>query len=197
MMRSLLVVIVLLLSVPAACASDPGTDAGPPGDAATESDGSPTFGPCRGQADCASSSDFCYGPNESNCGIPPREECENDGSCGGTGELCHSIDDSCSEDGVGSTCGTACDPVTSPCGSGFVCDATGHCRPPVCGEGGFTCPISERCDPASIDTSGPAHAITDGCVAVHCATDATCPATTRCVNGRCQDGLGTCEPPAP
>jgi hypothetical protein len=190
-MRTLLV--VLLLSLPIACASDPAAMAP---DAAIVPDGSPIFGPCRDQVDCDSSSDQCYGPNDTNCGIPPHEECDSDPSCGGKGQVCHSIDDSCSDDGVGSACGPRCDLVPSACETNFTCDESGHCRPPVCGSG-FACAISERCDPASIDTSAPAYSITHGCVADHCATDATCPATTRCVNGRCQDGLGRCSPPAP
>ena len=32
------------------------------------------------------------------------------------------------------------------------------------------------------------HAITHGCTIIHCQSDASCPSTTVCVNGYCQDG---------
>jgi hypothetical protein len=207
-MRPYLLACALLLLSTACGSSDPVADAAPaPADAATDARvivkadadvDPPPAGQCRERGDCASAGDLCYGPDEPMCGAAPQEECDDDGSCG-KGEVCHSIADGCSGDGVGSRCGFPCMHAGAPtCGNLFTCDLTGHCRPLACAaKDGFTCPVSQTCDPATIDPRAPAHAITHGCVVAACTSDATCPAESRCVNGKCQDGFGECSPPVP
>jgi hypothetical protein len=205
-MRTLLLAFSVILLSTACGSSDPVADAAP----GTPDAAVPVFdaagpdaemlppGACRSQADCSPGGNICYGPNDPMCGIPPQEECDDDGSCN-KGQVCHSIPDSCSPDDVGSQCGFPCVGGGAPaCGQGFVCDGTGHCRAQPCGgKGGFTCPVSQACVPTTIDPNLPAHEQTHGCVIASCTTDATCPTDTRCVNGRCQDGFGTCSPPVP
>jgi len=209
-MRNLLLAFSVVLLSTACGSSDPAADASPGapdamGDAqgnmgpdAGVPDAALPTGACRTQTDCASGSDICYGPNDPMCGTPPREECNDDSGCG-KGQVCHSIEDSCSPDGIGSQCSFPCINTGAPqCDLGFACDGTGHCRAQPCGgKGGFTCPVSQACDPTTIDTGLPAHAQTHGCVVAACTTDATCPTDTRCVNGRCQDSFGACSPPVP
>lgn len=165
--------------------SGAGGDASPPDAAETG---------CRSSADCSAPQEGCVGPNDVFCGIPPREECAGDQDCG-AGTVCHAIPDSCSVDGIGSSCNAPCSP--GQCGDGFVCAATGQCMPVACDDQEFDCSPSEICDPSSIDPSLPVHAITHGCTVIPCQDDAPCPSATVCVNGYCQDGPGTCSPPAP
>lgn len=203
-MRNLLLAFSMLLVSTACGSSDPAADAAPGtpdarvADAGSPDASTPPMGACRTQADCASGFDICYGPNEPMCGIPPQEECSDDPGCG-KGRVCHSVPDSCSPDGVGSLCGSPCVGAGAPvCADGFACDGTGHCRALPCGgKSGVACPVSQTCDPSTIDPNGPAHAQTHGCVVASCSTDATCPTATRCVNGRCQDSFGACSPPVP
>ena len=194
--------LLVLVAALAACGSnDPGPDASPtPTPDASPADepdaAGPADGRCHTQSDCTSGFEICYGPNDPKCGIPPRQECDDDSGCTGKGQVCHSVADSCSPDGVGSMCAKPCD--GSGCDDGFTCDGTGHCRASTCGAPeGFACPRSQTCDPSSIDTGAAAHAITHGCVSTSCSSDGECPTDTRCVNDRCQDDLGTCSPPVP
>lgn len=138
----------------------------------------------------------CVGPSDTNCGIPPQQQCAGDGDCGGGGNVCHAIADSCSPRGIGSMCGAACTPGDA-CGDGFVCDAQGACRPIPCDDPAYACRAAETCDPGSIDPAGAVYDITHGCTSIACADDGPCPGTSVCVNSYCQDGLGTCMPPAP
>jgi hypothetical protein len=186
---------VLLWLVTAGCGDaevidvvvDAGVDAG--GAIADAGDGS-----CRESADCAASSELCFGPSDVFCGIPPQVECQDDAACG-EGRVCHAIEDSCSGDGIGATCGAPCDATS--CQGDFACGTSGRCEAIPCGGAGVACRASELCDPTSIVTDGPVDERTHGCVAIACANDATCPATTFCVNGRCQDGVGSCASPPP
>jgi hypothetical protein len=167
-------------------------------DAATSSlDGSQSAA-CHGDSDCHGPGVRCFGPNDTNCGIPPRQPCADDAQCP-AGERCHSVEDECSADRVGSMCGPPCGAGGPACDPGFVCSASGSCRPRPCDDPDmpFACRAPQRCDATTIDPSGPAYNITHGCVDIHCQTAATCPAGSDCVNGRCQAGPGECEPPAP
>jgi hypothetical protein len=209
-MRNLGLAFAMLLLSTAACgSSDPAADAAPgapdarvivKADADVDVPDASTLptGACRQQSDCAPGGNICYGPNDPMCGIPPMQECDDDSTCG-KGQVCHSSLDTCSPDRVGSLCGFPCIGAGAPqCSEGFTCDGTGHCRADRCGgKGAFQCPASQACDPTTIDTELPAHAVTHGCVVAACTTDATCPTDTRCVNGRCQDSFGACSPPVP
>jgi hypothetical protein len=144
---------------------------------------------CHRNGDCASDL-ACVGPDEGPaCGIPPRQECQNDQSCA-TGEHCNAIADACSATGVGSMCGAAC--TASSCDPGFRCNASGACEPIPCDQG-TTCLSYQQCDAtAAHDTSGPVYAHTDGCVNVSCSSDAGCSAGEACVNRVCQTAIGQC-----
>lgn len=156
----------------AACGGDGGVDA-----------------PCHATTECAAGLG-CAGPNDPQvCGIPPREPCADDAQCAGA--RCHVIADPCSPDGFGSECRSACG--TDPdCGAGFRCDA-GACAAVRC-DAGATCAGREVCDPSRITATTPTHDRTDGCYPVACTSDAGCGDRT-CVNGACQDSIGTCEEP--
>jgi hypothetical protein len=185
--KQILCCLFLACAIMACDSSDPGTVPDAALDAADEG--------CRDSTECTGST-FCVGPNDVNCGIPPREECQIDQDCAAPGDVCHAIADSCSGDGVGSFCGPPC---TQPdeCGAGFTCDAQGACRPIACDAAEFECRPSEICDPSSVDPGAPVPEITHGCVNIQCADDAPCPGATVCVNGYCQDGPGVCSLPAP
>jgi hypothetical protein len=148
-------------------------------------------GSCQSRDECGGGS-LCFGPDEPFCGAHPLEDCDSDEQC--PDGVCHAIFDGCSADGIGSTCGAAC--TSESCGDGFTCTDGGHCRPTACGDA-FMCRASEECDPSSIEAAGPVHAITHGCVAIACTNDDPCSGASRCVNGRCQSGLGHCAPPPP
>jgi hypothetical protein len=166
-------------------------DAATPDAAAPDAMGDTT---CRGPDDCTGSGLSCVGPNETNCGIPPREECVDDNGCGAY-QRCHTVADACSPDGVGATCGPECTPGDTSCGEGFACEQ-GACRAVLCDQG-FACRASERCDPSSVVPTAPIADRDHGCQSITCAGDEACPTGTFCVNGICQDGLGACMPPAP
>ena len=172
--------------------SDDG-DTGGPMDAAVAID-APADGTCRSFAECPPD-EFCLGPNDVNCGVPPQEGCFGDGDCL-AGDLCHVIFDSCSGDGFGSMCGPPCNPGEA-CGDNMVCNADGACRPLGCDDPLVECSPSQVCDPASIDPAGPVYDIDRGCESIACMDDNPCPGMSACVNGRCQDGLGVCSLPAP
>jgi hypothetical protein len=152
-------------------------------------------GACLGPNDCADGLS-CVGPEERLCGVRPQEECEFARDC--VGEFganlrCHAQPDPCSPDGIGSACAEACE--GAGCEVGFVCQ-NGSCVPQRCNDG-FQCSPTEECDASSIDGSGPAHAVTHGCVPIACTSDEPCPEDAVCVNGRCQTGAGTCSLPPP
>lgn len=144
---------------------------------------------CRSHDDCGSDL-FCYGPNRPNvCGIPPREQCWKDADCP-MGTLCHTVFDHCSPDGIGSECKPPC--TVDSCGPDFRCNASGACEPIPCDEG-FTCPDRQTCDAMlAHDATLPVHARTSGCVNITCNADGACPTGKFCVEGYCQDELGTC-----
>lgn len=144
---------------------------------------------CRSNDDCGSDL-YCFGPNRSNvCGIPPQEQCATDTDCF-MGTVCHAIWDACSSDAIGSQCNPPC--TADNCGMGFRCNAGGACEPIPCDEG-FTCPDRQKCDSAPAhDMTLPVHARTNGCVNIDCTADSGCPTGKFCVEGYCQDGLGTC-----
>lgn len=144
---------------------------------------------CRSNDDCGSDL-YCFGPNRPNvCGIPPREFCASNADCP-MGDVCQAIFDSCSQDGLGSECNVPCN--ANSCGMGFRCNAGGACEPIPCDEG-FTCPDRQKCDSAlAHDMTLPVHARTNGCVNIDCMADSGCPTGKFCVDGYCQDGLGTC-----
>src|SRR5215468_243870 len=86
---------------------------------------------CRSTSDCDSGLG-CAGPDDRQpCGIPPRQECASDAACQGT--RCHAIADTCSPDGVGSECRTACT-GDGECGAGFHC-SNGACAAIPCTPG--------------------------------------------------------------
>ena len=146
---------------------------------------------CNATADCDTGLD-CAGPDDpAVCGIAPRQECQSDTDCQVVDTYCHVIADSCSPDGVGSECRPACT-GDAACGTGFRCDAN-HCIAIAC-DAGFACADREACDPSRITNATPIYDRHHGCFAVACTTDAICDAGA-CVNGTCQDGLGTCEKP--
>jgi hypothetical protein len=202
MKSALLVLLGLALSsVLGACGDDgdgPGApdatvpDATAPDASAPDAAGATT---CRSQDDCTGTGLSCLGPNETNCGIPPREQCADDQGCGAD-QRCHALADACSADGVGSTCSPPCTPGDEGCGEGFTCDPDGVCQAVLCDQG-FACRASERCDPSSIAPDAPAYDRDHGCQSIPCENDDPCPTGTLCVNGICQDGLGTCTAPAP
>ena len=146
--------------------------------------------PCHGGGDC--SADLaCAGVNDPQvCGIPPREGCATDADCGG--DRCHAVDDPCSPDGIGSECRPACDLIDGICGPGFTCDA-GACVAIRC-DAGFACEGREVCDPSRITATTPVFDRNHACFPVTCADDSAC-AGRFCVNGTCQDTLGSCEIP--
>lgn len=170
-----------------------GTSTGGMTGGTTSQGGSGGQGGCRDSSVCGPA-EGCVGPEDINCGIPPQEQCASNADCPG-GAVCHSISDSCSPDHVGSQCGAACS-QDSECG-GFACGPGGSCAPVACDEPGFECLPSQTCDPGSIDPNAPPSERTNGCQTIPCQSDGMCPASTVCVNGYCQTGLGVCMPPAP
>ncbi|HWN67089.1 MAG TPA: hypothetical protein VNM90_05585 [Haliangium sp.] len=192
----LLIGALALSSALGACGDDGGGGPGAP-DAATPDAATPDAGDmtCRGPSDCTGSGLSCLGPNQPNCGIPPREQCADDSGCGAD-QRCHAVADGCSPDGVGATCGPACTPGDTSCGEGFECGQSGACQAVLCDQG-FDCRASESCDPSSIAPDAPVADRDHGCQSITCEDDEPCPTGTFCVNGICQDGLGTCTAPAP
>jgi hypothetical protein len=74
------------------------------------------------------------------------------------------------------------------CGRGATCNAmTGICEPFTCSGDGVTCPPLFEC----VAGSGG-----DECQRLACETDAECGGAP-CVEGRCHEGFGVCQPPAP
>lgn len=155
------------------------------------SDGGGVGARCNAHADCDQDL-ACAGPNDHpGCGIPPREQCTDDSTCGG--DRCHVIPDPCSVDGFGTECRSACT-GDGNCGAGFRCD-NGACRAILCDAGaGVTCAGREVCDPARITAATPLWDHTDGCFPVACTSDDAC-GERACVNGECQDTRGTCVEP--
>lgn len=146
---------------------------------------------CRASRDCNVGLG-CAGPDDPHaCGIAPREECGSDAACNAAGDRCHAIADSCSSDGIGSECGPACS-GDGACGTGFRCSA-GACVAIAC-DAGFACAAREVCDPAQLPSSTPVYNRHHGCFSITCSFDGECPGRY-CVNGSCQDGLGTCAVP--
>lgn len=153
--------------------------------------GGGTGSACHADADCAAEL-ACAGPNDRQaCGIPPREECTSDADCTGVSGRCHLIGDPCSADGFGSQCRPACT-GDAACGVGLRCDA-GACVAIAC-NAGFACANREVCDPARITAATPVYDRHHGCFPIACSSDGEC-AGLSCVNGRCQDGPGTCVVP--
>jgi hypothetical protein len=146
-------------------------------------------GDCHATADCKGDLE-CAGVNDGPaCGIAPREQCADDGTC--SGGRCHAIGDPCSADAIGSECKPACtgDPE---CGAGFRCNA-GACVAVLC-NAGFACAPREVCDPARIPATAPVFDRHHGCFAVTCTGEADC-GERFCVNGTCQDAVGACVVP--
>src|SRR5262245_50318982 len=74
--------------------------------------------PCRTGGECAMDLYCADSDDPPVCGIPPRQGCAADSDCQ-TGERCHAIDDSCSPDGIGSECRSACVTDTDCGGAAF------------------------------------------------------------------------------
>lgn len=139
---------------------------------------------CRGTLECAA-------PNDPQvCGVPANERCSSDADCDPSGR-CHAVVDPCSPDGIGSECRPPCS--DGGCGEGFVCGAGGACEAIACDEG-WSCEPQQACDPV-LAQSGPVHARAHGCVAIACSSDGECPGGGACVNGVCQDDVGSCVEP--
>ncbi len=144
---------------------------------------------CRSTADCTGELE-CSGVNDGPvCGIAPLEQCSSDADCGPGN--CHAVFDPCSFDHVGSECGEPCIDGMS-CDEGFLCDQ-GHCIAQPC-DAGFACAGREECDPGRIAGTAPVFDRHHGCFAVACTTDDEC-GERFCVNGSCQDDVGTCVVP--
>lgn len=151
-------------------------------------------GGCRSSNECPPD-EGCVGPEDTFCGIPPQEECLSSADCA-AGDICHSMFDGCSPDGVGSRCGAPCT-QDSECGDAkLVCGPDGSCAPMACDVPGAECLTTQTCDAASIDPNAAPSERTDGCKNVACQSDAGC-SSGACVNGYCQTGVGACMPPAP
>jgi hypothetical protein len=148
---------------------------------------------CHSTRDCDVHSGLaCVGQTDhGGCGIPPRQDCSGDVDCNGVAQRCHAILDSCSPDGIGSECRPAC-AQDGECGSDLRCDA-GACVAISCAAG-FACAGREVCEPARIPASAPVYDRHHGCFLVTCAADSEC-GSRFCVNGSCQDLLGTCMEP--
>lgn len=151
--------------------------------------------PCRSDADCSSAAfERCIAPDESGgCGacMDPPNDCVIDSDCpsmDGVQYVCEEAEVSCpcSGDGVGTYCIAPCS-VTG-CDDGFTCASSGHCTADPCGDDDFTCPLGTTCTPTGTSDD-------HGCLRTTCTTDADCPCGAGCVEGRCFDTLGTCEPP--
>ncbi len=149
---------------------------------------------CRANGECAEG-DYCAAINDPNvCGIPPQEGCFSHEECGEEGR-CHAISDSCSQDGIGSQCGSPC-AQDAECGEGFTCNNEGGCVPQSC-EAGFECRLVQVCDPAPVDPQVAIHALSTGCVFVACQQDGDCVEGLFCVKGICQEALGVCSEDLP
>lgn len=144
---------------------------------------------CRDSSDCSGSLE-CSGPNDPQvCGIPANEQCSSDTDCDAN-QRCHAVPDPCSPDGVGSECRPPCEP--GGCLEGYTCGASGACEATPCDQG-HTCPDHMACDPEAA-VSGPVHARAHGCRTIACSDDGPC-SDGACVNGFCQESLGSCVEP--
>ncbi len=143
--------------------------------------------PCHSTTQCLSGL-YCIGPDEGpSCGIAPRHDCATNSDCTG-GDTCNAISDPCSASGVGSECAPPC----TTCDTGFRCNASGACEPTPCDEG-TVCSAILHCDTTvAHDTSGAVYNHSSGCVQTNCSQDSDCAATQACVNGVCQQGIGSC-----
>ena len=142
---------------------------------------------CRNTDDCAGDLE-CAGVNDpAVCGIAPHEDCIDDTACGA--DRCHAIIDPCSPDTIGSECRAAC-ADDGECGDGFRCDL-GACVAILC-DAGFACAPRQICDIARITPATPVFDRNHGCFEVACTADIGC-GDRFCVNGTCQDDLGTCQ----
>jgi hypothetical protein len=146
---------------------------------------------CHSTDDCTVSLECAGADDPPVCGVAPREGCADDSNC--PGQRCHAIEDGCSADGIGSECRDACTTDPECGGAGFRCDA-GACVAVTCENDQFQCAPREVCDPSRITASTPVFDRTHACFPVTCAIDGDCNGRV-CVNGTCQDDLGTCVKP--
>ncbi len=150
---------------------------------------------CRDSNDCADSGQGCMGVDISVCGIPPQEGCFGDEDCLG-GEVCMSILDQCSFDGVGSACRLPCE-RDDQCGPELFCNDAGRCQAIPCTEPEAACPQYMECDPGRILPDARIADQHSGCFYVSCREDGDCNEQEFCVNSICQSGLGFCGDPVP
>jgi len=145
---------------------------------------------CQSDDECRSGL-YCRGPNQDPaCGIPVRTDCGDDSGC--FNAVCHAVYDVCSPTGMGSACDFSCTEGRN-CDGGFRCnETTGACEAVPCDEG-FACPAHQVCDPSRFDAATPVFARHHGCFDVDCSSDTACNDGERCVNGRCQEGIGFCR----
>ena len=178
--------LVVLFSMCLACVIACGDDGA--GDADAGGDGS-----CRDSVECAPD-EGCVGPDDVFCGIPPRQECNDDQACF-AGTVCHVVADSCNATGIGSMCDVPCNPGDA-CGPAMVCNAEGACRALACDDPLYDCRPGQTCGQAPSDPATPVWDLHRGCENILCSDDGGCPDDTVCVNGNCQQGPGVCSPPA-
>jgi len=152
--------------------------------------GGPPDGACRKQEDCdPNGGEICFAPDESNCGACqlPDMPCMVDDDCGPEA-VCAPFEAQC-----------ACNPGENNCVPVTPCTMDAQCAPEercdgnicvlkTCSQDGLACPPFFDCVPG---TGG------DECQRIPCATDGDCGDGGFCVKGRCFDGLGMCQLPAP
>jgi hypothetical protein len=138
---------------------------------------------CRSDAECGitSTPNVCVAAGDP---IPP---------CCGTGPQCGPTR-SCS--GLGADlicssgpCASCVPPCTSDdyCGQGYRCGSDKLCVYKRCDGDGFACPARSHCE--ATDANADVH----GCLHDGCSSDEDC-APGACVNGRCHDAPGSCQP---
>lgn len=148
-------------------------------------------GVCRSDADCeAGSFEFCFAPDEVNCGEcqAPDQPCDPQTMCD-PGFVCVPFLAPCAcEPGVMQCAAVVTCGVDADCADDTLfCDPQQTCAVKTCDGQGLVCPPLFEC---VADAPG------DHCVRRPCEGDDACDGGV-CVEGRCFAEFGHCEPPAP